>query len=393
MSPAAASRRTRRWPGPGGQLLQGIEHYAVGPRHCPLDPGPRVPPQALPCVPRSGAGLLRRPAEPPLVPRPGLPRGVPACCCAGQAVQGGGDIITPIAGPACWAGRNAWNTRTLTASPATTPIPTSISRGVNNNQPARQPLISSTNSAREGDRGRLACRVRRQLPITTPASMITTMPPHPRTQHHGHRDCTNTRRARNRPRTGCLAQRPGHRGGHARQRRQGSERIVLARRVPGHTQAATAASAGLAARRPRSCQYRTGPDEAGCNGAWSRDHHGPGPPRRACPITTLRWISPRYPTPQPNAPANPALTERHVSGTNPARPLERGTRPSTRLTSWPYRAQPVISASSPLGPAPVLAPELPDPWPICDPGRGGTGRHRRSMPPAHHEVAHQQTHW
>jgi hypothetical protein len=32
-------------PGPGGQFLQGIEHHAVRPRHCPFDSGPRVPPQ------------------------------------------------------------------------------------------------------------------------------------------------------------------------------------------------------------------------------------------------------------------------------------------------------------------------------------------------------------
>src|SRR6201989_1918087 len=38
-------------------------------------------------------------------------------------------------------------------------------------------------------------------------------------------------------------------------------------------QAATAARAHWAATRPRSCQYRTGPDDAGWNGAGSRDHH------------------------------------------------------------------------------------------------------------------------
>ena len=65
------------------------------------------------------------------MPQPGQPRGIPARRGAGQVVQGGGDIITPLPDRVLgWAQLQRRNTRTLTASPMTTPMPTSISRGV-----------------------------------------------------------------------------------------------------------------------------------------------------------------------------------------------------------------------------------------------------------------------
>ena len=84
--------------GPRGQLLERVEHRAVGPRHTPSGHGPRVPPQALPRVPGRRAGPLRRLAELPVVPWPGLnvETGIRIGGRAAEILQRAGDALPPL---------------------------------------------------------------------------------------------------------------------------------------------------------------------------------------------------------------------------------------------------------------------------------------------------------
>ena len=65
---------------------------------------------------------------------------------------------------------------------------------------------------------------------------------------------------------------------------------------------------------------------------------------------------------------------------------------STPLTSWPYPVQPVRPARL-FGLRPCSRLNSLIRWPTRDLGRGGAGRQRGSMRPAHREVAYHQTHW
>ena len=76
--------------GPRGQILKGIQHRAVGPRHGSFGFGPQVPPQAFPRVPGGPAGLLCRHGQLAVVPRPGLHAGVRFGGGGAEILQGTG---------------------------------------------------------------------------------------------------------------------------------------------------------------------------------------------------------------------------------------------------------------------------------------------------------------
>ena len=193
-----------------------------GPRHCPLDPGPRVPPQALPRVPRGGAGLLRRTAELPVMPRPGQPRGIPAGRRAGQVVQGGGDIITPLPDRVLrWSQLQRREHQDVDREPDDHP-------NAHVDQPGgeiAQRLVAAYQQHEQCREGNL-----RALPAQPPPAADH----HPRRHDHGDARDRRTQQQGHRNRQHgaehepghvlqALAQRPGHRGRHAQQRRQRSE--------------------------------------------------------------------------------------------------------------------------------------------------------------------------
>ena len=139
-----------------------------------------------------------------------------------------------------------------------------------------------------------------------------------RTQHHGHRNRQHGAEHETGHVLDALAQRPGHRGGHARQRRQGSEiGIVLARRVPGQHPGCHRRKRAFGRQTPTVLPI---PDRPG-RGRPQR-HRQPRPPRsRATPPCLPDHDTALHPPPLPRIPqrtppANPALTQRHVSGHN-----------------------------------------------------------------------------
>jgi hypothetical protein len=118
----------------------------------------------------------------------------------------------------------------------------------------------------------------------------------PRSQQHAGRDGQG--RAEQEPGhvLDTFAQGTGHRGVNAQQRRERREvRIGLTDRIPGQRPRPHRGDRPLTASRTWSCQYRTGPDEAGRSGTASREDHTRF---RCCPVgpvTPLPSIRPGYP--------------------------------------------------------------------------------------------------
>ena len=195
------------------------------------------------------------------------------------------------------------------------------------------------------------------------------MPAIDRTQHHGDRNRQHGAEHETGHVLDALAQRPGHRGGHARERRQGSEiGIMLARRVPGQHPGCHRRKRAFGRQAPTVLPVpRTGPGrgQAATAPVAAATTTVQGHPAEACSDHHTALHPPPLPrTPQPTPPAHVALTQRHPPAEQPARPPGKTRGLPARLTSWPYPAQPVI----PAGTIPATAPAR-----RGTPGRGREG--------------------